>query len=306
MLADDVRLIAKATVVVLVISILLFKELTVVCFDQEFAASQGWPVLWLDVVLMGLVVVIAVMGLQSVGLLLVVALLIVPAAAARFWTDHLPSMAAASAAIGAASALFGVFTSAMFPRLAAGAVIVLVGSLCFVVSMFLGTRRGVLVRTLAHQRTRRVVGRHDLLRSFYECLESQALPAEPAGGEGREHEPIELRSLVEKRSWSPGRLRRLLASASRDGLVRQTSSGGYQLTADGEREARRVARNHRLWELYLITHADVAPSHVDRDADAIEHVLEPGLVEQLEALLGSEQPQAVVPPSPHQIGQPQP
>jgi manganese/zinc/iron transport system permease protein len=62
-----------------------------------------------------------------------------------------------------------------------------------------------------------------------------------------------------------------------------------------------VARNHRLWELYLVTHADIAPSHVDRDADAIEHVLEPRVVEELEALLGQEQPPTAVPPSPHEI-----
>ncbi|MHC5005006.1 MAG: iron dependent repressor, metal binding and dimerization domain protein [Planctomycetota bacterium] len=60
-----------------------------------------------------------------------------------------------------------------------------------------------------------------------------------------------------------------------------------------------MARNHRLWELYLITHADVAPSHVDRDADQIEHVLDPALVARLEAQLGLA---THVPPSPHAIG----
>jgi manganese/zinc/iron transport system permease protein len=328
MLAEDVELIAKASALVLVVSVLLFKEFSLVCFDGEFAAAQGWPVVLLDLVLMGLVVVVTVMGLESVGLLLVVALLIIPAAAARFWTDHLRRMAAVAAVLGGLSALVGVVTSALFPRLAAGAVIVLVGAVGFAVSMLFGTQRGVLLRVLARARSRRRIGRHDLLRAFYECLESAAVPAEPGTEPSPGHAAIPVEFLLGKRSWSPGRLKRLLATASREGLVRQASSGGYQLTSEGERQARRVARNHRLWELYLVTHADIAPSHVDRDADAIEHVLEPRVVEALEALLESyiatsahgarmfgspsglrvrpesvqEQPQTAVPPSPHEIG----
>ncbi|MCC6359514.1 MAG: iron ABC transporter, partial [Phycisphaerales bacterium] len=58
-------------------------------------------------------------------------------------------------------------------------------------------------------------------------------------------------------------------------------------------------RNHRLWELYLITHADIAPSHVDRDADEVEHVLGPEMIRELEALMARETPRLV---SPHVIG----
>jgi manganese/zinc/iron transport system permease protein len=76
---------------------------------------------------------------------------------------------------------------------------------------------------------------------------------------------------------------------------------GEQLrfTKRGEIEAARLTRQHRLWELYLITHADVAPGRVDRDADAIEHVLEPDVVAELEALL--EQERVTVPQSPHTL-----
>ncbi len=65
--------------------------------------------------------------------------------------------------------------------------------------------------------------------------------------------------------------------------------------------ARRVVRNHRLWELYLITHADIAPSHVDRDADQLEHVLGDAMVEKLEGLLAAKQLPPAVPPSPHRL-----
>lgn len=71
-----------------------------------------------------------------------------------------------------------------------------------------------------------------------------------------------------------------------------------ELTEAGLVEARRVVREHRLWELYLITHADVAPSHVDRGADMIEHVLGRDMVDRLERLLEQQDARAV-PATPH-------
>ena len=76
------------------------------------------------------------------------------------------------------------------------------------------------------------------------------------------------------------------------------------MTAQGLAEAQRVIRNHRLWELYLITFADIAPSHVDRDADLIEHVLDADIIQQLEAKLSAKVLDVTPPPSPHVVEQP--
>lgn len=74
-----------------------------------------------------------------------------------------------------------------------------------------------------------------------------------------------------------------------------------RLTFDGATRAWQAVRNHRMWEIFLITHADIAPSHVDRDADLIEHVLEPELIAELEALMAKRYPATVMPVSPHPI-----
>ena len=79
--AADTRLIAVAAVICIVVSLLLFKELKLLCFDDDFAGSRGLPVLWLDITLMALVVIVTIVGLQAVGLILIIALLIIPAAA---------------------------------------------------------------------------------------------------------------------------------------------------------------------------------------------------------------------------------
>jgi manganese/zinc/iron transport system permease protein len=142
----DVRLIASSSAVVLVLCLLLFKEFSLLCFDEDFAAVQGWPVTLLDLMLMSIVVGVTVIGLQSVGLLLVVAMMIIPAAAARFWTDHIRTMAIISGLIGGLSAVGGVVLSALFSKLAAGAIIVLVGSMFFLISLLIGTKRGLFRR----------------------------------------------------------------------------------------------------------------------------------------------------------------
>ena len=84
MLASDAKLIAVAAIVIVSFSVFLYKEFTIICFDQEYAAAQRWPVFSLDVLMMILVVFVTVIGLQAVGLILIIALLIIPPASARF------------------------------------------------------------------------------------------------------------------------------------------------------------------------------------------------------------------------------
>ena len=101
------------------------------------------------------------------------AMLIIPSAASRFWTNSLGHMTYISAGIGATSAALGVFASALFHRLAAGAVIVLTGSALFAISMFFGIRRGILIRLWTQYKLRLRVGRQHILRACYELLEAR-------------------------------------------------------------------------------------------------------------------------------------
>ena len=301
MLMSDALTIALAAVVIAVVCLILFKEFALLCFDPLFARSQGWPVIVLDIVMMALVVAVTVIGLQAVGLILMVALLIIPPAAARFWTNHLPTMLAASAALGALSGLVGAGLSALVPRLPAGAIIVIVSGVFFLTSLVFGSARGVLVRAIEHRRLNRKVARQNLLRAMYELSEAgqsvrQAV-AWPRPWAAMTEVP--LASLLSQRSWSPRQLHAVLATTEQDGLIERSGGDAYVLTPAGAQAAWRVTRNHRLWELYLITHADIAPSHVDRDADEVEHVLGPELVGRLESLLSAEYADLAVASSPH-------
>lgn len=292
MVWSDFVLIAIILVITTAVTIALLKELTLLCFDANFASTQGWPVLWLDIILMALVTAVTVVGLQAVGLILIIAFLITPPTAARFWTNRLGWMLFLSSTIGAISGWLGVSISALYSNLPAGAIIVISAATIFLFSMIFGTARGVLPRYLRHLKLLRKVGRQHLLRSTYEILE------ETQDTKPLKNLPIPIDLLRKHRYWSKGELAKLIRQARSEDHIERQPSGELRLSESGFGEASRITRNHRLWELYLIKYADIAPSHVDRDADMVEHLLGAEIVHQLEAELDLSKPTI---DSPHTI-----
>ncbi len=266
---DDVVLMGGLAVAATLCAALLFKEFGLTCFNDAFARVDGWPVGVIDALMMALVVLVTVAGLQAVGLLLVVAMLIIPPVAARFWTERLWLLVVLAGVIGALSGYFGSGVSALFPRKPVGAVIVLTAGAIFGVSLLAAPRRGVVATGVRRLLLRlRIASDH--------ALEAAILK----GGLDREA----WRTLGRKRGW-PGWFRGIVgASLRRRGLAR-AEAGGLTLTDEGARGGARVARNHALWEQYLVSYADVAPSHVDWSVDQVEHVLSDELVAELEAVL---------------------
>ena len=279
MLGHDFFLIAATLTVTLIVCLLVVKELTLLCFDDSFASSQGWPTTLLDILLMMLVTAVTVIGLKAVGLILIIAFLIIPATAARFWTQHIRTMLWLAAIIGAISGWVGSVVSANYADLPAGAVIVITAATVFLFSMLFGPARGVLPRTLRQLQLKKKVGRQHLLRSVFEILEATQ-KTKPI-----QNLPIPLARLRHHRYWNKGELPSLIRQARSEDHLERQPSGELRLSESGFGEASRITRNHRLWEMYLITHADIAPSHVDRDADMVEHILGADMVHQLEAAL---------------------
>ena len=297
MVMSDFQILVFITVCVITCSLLLFKEFRLLCFDENFAAVLGWPVKFLDILLLALTTAVTVAGLQAVGLILIIAFLITPAAAARFWTNQLDRMLMLSALIGAASGWIGASLSAFFPRLPAGTVIVLVAALFFAVSMLIGTERGVMIRFLRQSQLEKRMGRQHLLRALYEILE---------GGRVTEEliiRTVPFRQILGRRTWSDRHLRYYIRRAYNEGLVEAPNKAdSILLTETGLVEAKQATRNHRLWEMYLIEYADVATSRVDRDADMVEHILGDKIVMRLENKLQAYRiAGSLVPQSPHPI-----
>jgi manganese/zinc/iron transport system permease protein len=268
----DVMLMGVIAIAAMLATLLFLKEFSLVCFNESFAKVDGWPLGLIDIVMMGLVVLVTVAGLQAVGLILVVAMLIIPAVAARFWTERLWKLVILAGLIGALSGYFGSVISALLPRKPAGAVIVLTCGGIFVISLVIAPSRGLIAATIRRVRLRlRIESDH-----FLEYAHENGLPII------NKRDIAELTSL---RGWSPPFRWGLLAALRSTNFISKRLGGCYELSKVGAMRGARVSRNHALWEQYLMSYADIAPSHVDWSVDQVEHVLSQDLIDELEESL---------------------
>lgn len=265
----DAILLAAIAAVAAAVSIAFMKELALLSFDESFARAIGLPAGRLDLVLLALVVAVTVAGLQAVGLVLVIAIVVIPPVTARLWTDRVRTLVPLAAALGGASGWLGASLSSMAPRQPAGALIVLTSAALFLVSLAVAPRG--LLRAAAHRvESRLAMARDHVLKSLLGGPRPAAAIASALG-----HSSVSTQAFL-----------RLLAAR---GEVR-SERGAWVLTPTGRSMGERVERNHRLWAAYLVTNAAIAPDHVDPSAEAIEHVLGEDLVRQLEASLADRAP----------------
>jgi manganese/zinc/iron transport system permease protein len=155
----DVVTMASVGAVALGLMLLFWKEFKLLSFDPDYGATIGLPIRMLDIGLTSLIVVAIVIGLQTVGVVLMSAMLIAPAAAARQWTDRLGLMMVLAGVFGALSGVIGAVISATARGLSTGPTIVLVASSFVVASLIFAPNRGLLWKWLRHQRNRRRLSR---------------------------------------------------------------------------------------------------------------------------------------------------
>lgn len=266
----DATLMAVVAALAILTAVIFLKEFRLVCFDPEFARQDGWPVGFIDLLLMSLIVIVTVVGLQSVGLILSVALIIVPAASARFWTERLSVMVVISAILGALSGYFGASASALLERLPAGSVIVITAGVLFCISLIFAPCRGVLASAFRLVKLRLRIASEHLLRQAYEAFErTSAQYLKLSSLRSHRERPALYRWLIPYWLESKG-----LVTRSKDAVT---------LSPQGLEEALKVTRRHRLWEEYLISYAHLEKSHVDWSADEVEHFLSSDIVEKLES-----------------------
>ncbi|WP_240414338.1 metal ABC transporter permease [Paenibacillus periandrae] len=154
MVRSDVIIISIICLLLLGISTLLFKEFKLVSFDPGFARGMGYPVAFLEQLIMFLIVIAVVVGIQAVGVVLMAALLITPAVSARYWTDKLGVMIVISGLFGALSGFIGTLISASGNNLPTGPLTVLAATALFVLSLLAAPRRGVISKLLVRASVR--------------------------------------------------------------------------------------------------------------------------------------------------------
>lgn len=156
MLKRDVMIIFICGIFILAAVLLLWKELKVFIFDREFAEQLGIPCKRINLILSFLTVLAVIIGIQTVGVVLMSAMLIAPAAAARQWCDKLWVMAVLSALFGGISGVAGAAAGTLFEGMPTGPAIVIAASLITVFSLLFAPRRGVVCRIILRRKAKEV------------------------------------------------------------------------------------------------------------------------------------------------------
>lgn len=268
--------------IVLFVVIFFYKEIQVIAFDRDYARSLGINTKGIDGLIFILIVMAVVIGIRSVGVVLMSAMLIAPAAAARQFTNKLYVMFALAGFFGLLSGFFGNYLSVeltntlaeRFPtaRLAlpTGPMIVMVASCICLLALLFAPNRGLLVRLARIFRFRYQCICENLLKAIWRYDVNGAVPFE---------------KIAKYQSASSLYLRFILLRLTQQGWVEHVASDTYRLTAEGRLWASRIVRLHRLWEVYLVDFLGVGAERVHRNAEEMEHIITPELEQKLTLLL---------------------
>jgi len=264
----DLWMMATVATIVLCVVILFFRQLQITSFDPVMAASIGVPVLLIDYMLTICTSLVVVSAVRLVGVILVVGLLVTPAATAYLICDRLSRMQIVASVFGVTGVVAGLYVSTWIGDIATGPSIVVAITLQFVVVLFVAPRYGLIADWLRRSRflPQKVV--EDVLRSL--------LKSHP--------QPVSFAELSGYAEALPDQLRRSLRSLEAQQLV-QLDSGQYALTEEGQIESRRILRAHRLWETYL-SHVGTPEEQIHDQAHVLEHLHDEDTVDYLDDKLG--------------------
>ena len=167
LLEKDVFLMMIVTGICLVILLLFWKEFKMLLFDADYTKTLGFNTRFIDILITFFIVLAIVLGLQTVGVILMSAMLLAPAAAARQWTNRLSTMVVLAAIFGAFSGVFGTAISASQNNLSTGPVIVLVAAVFVLFSFIFSPGRGLLFREIRFRKNRRDLELQKTLQFMY-------------------------------------------------------------------------------------------------------------------------------------------
>ena len=254
--------------------LVFYRHLLVSTFDPALAVSLGIPAVAVHYALMAALSLTVVAGFEAVGAILAVALLVLPGATARLWTDRMPTMLAFAAGHGIVSTVFGYWLSHpdVLNTSASGSICV-AGFGLFVVSWLVAPRHGLVPQASARRRLQRMMAAENLLKAVEDLSNLTA---------GRD---VSRAALAGDLRVGNRPLARSLARALRKGWLRRGAEGAVALTVSGREHSRRLVRAHELWERFLRQEVGLEADHVHDAAEWVEHYLSDDKVEHLDALL---------------------
>jgi manganese/zinc/iron transport system permease protein len=267
---------------ILVTLVIFYKEIQAITFDRDYAKCLNISVNAIDFLVFILVVLAVVIGIRSVGVVLMSAMLIAPAAAARQYTHRLSIMLVLAGLFGLISGYLGnvlsveggnILTS-QFPALRialpTGPMIVIVATAIAVFSLLLAPERGLMTRIIR------------IVRFRYRCLCENILKQIWRHGP---KEPLSIKEMKETQNVSDFYIKIACRQLVQNGWLNPVKNKLYTLTPEGEYRAAHIMRLHRLWEVYLADYLGIGVERVHRSAEEMEHIITPELEKELTHLL---------------------
>lgn len=266
--------------------ILFYKELQLIIFDSQYAKSLGVKVPIFEAIIYIFIVLAVVIGIRSVGVVLMSAMLIAPSASARQFTHRLHRMFLLAACFGLVSGFLGVYLSVELSHTFAeqynlthfaiptGPMIVIVISTICVFSLLFAPDRGLVWRM------------YRVAQFRYQCLCENLLKAFWYVGQ---EQPINLEKLQQYLGLETFHIKFILFRFEQKGWIKKSSNQEIHLTEIGKKKAANIVRLHRLWEVYLADYLGVGTEKVHRSAEEMEHIITPEIEEQLTILLQNPQ-----------------
>ncbi|RMF01347.1 MAG: hypothetical protein D6772_04965 [Bacteroidetes bacterium] len=262
----DLLLTALVLCYVLISIVFFYRYLFASTFQPIVAQTMGIPVRLIHYFLMLLLSFAVVASLQTVGVILVVAMLITPAATALLWSNQLQKVLWLAGLIGLLSAVLGLLAAIIFET-TPGPAMAIVATLFYLATIIFAPRKGILAKALRRWQLRRRIDREDIIKGLYRSRRT-------GQAADRLREELQLSVPV----W-----RRQLRKLRKLGLV---AAHQLELTARGEAAARQLVRAHRLWETYLSKRVGLDEHQIHTDAERYEHILPQSLLDEVEATLG--------------------
>ncbi len=282
--SDDLWMIGVITTLSLIVISLFYKEFLVTSFDFGFAQALGMSAKFFHYLIMLLLAFSVVIALQAVGIVLVSALLITPAATAFLLTDRMHRMLIYASLFGMGAGIAGAFLSYLGNSLPTGPFMVVAASLLFSLALLFGNRYGIIPRWIRNVNRNQRIQIENTLKAVYQVREKTHFS----------QDGVSVKQLGERRNLPLAETEKEIHNLAKQGLATLTDQQPedhlrqertFYLTPSGWETACRIVRNHRLWELYLTESVHYQPDHVHDDAEEIEHILGEDTVRQLERSL---------------------
>ena len=271
---DDLYVFGLLNLLVLIIIPLFYQHFKIALFDPKFAHTIGLKNKHIQILISILIILSTAIGIQTVGIVLISALIITPASSAFFWTNNFKKSMLLSGFFAIIGSLTGVFISYLSPLMPTGPwIIVVLSSIAIFSALF--SQKGIITKRLKGRNNRKKMISDNVLKYLYRIGED-----DNTATKGRSFNEIKNFRTIDRKELMEG----LSILTNKKWVIK--AGNLWMLSEQGVKEAKRIIRIHRLWELYMQKFMQIQSDHVHESAETIEHIITPELEKELLKNLG--------------------